>query len=74
MVNSWPRPLSTNDIESFLGYTGYYRLFVEVFSSITFPLTALIQNKSKFEWSESYKKSFQLLNDRVNSVTVLTFP
>jgi len=73
-VKSWPRPLSPSDIRSFLGLAGYYRRFVEGFSSIASPLTALTQKKSKFEWSESCERSFQLLKDKPTSAPVLTLP
>ena len=58
-VKSWPRPLSPIDIRRFLGLAGYYRRFVEGFSSIASPLTALTQKKAKFVWSEACEKSFQ---------------
>ncbi|WMV13718.1 hypothetical protein MTR67_007103 [Solanum verrucosum] len=57
-VKSWPRHLTLSDIRSFLGLTGYYRRFVEGFSSIASPLTALTHKKAKFEWSEACEKSF----------------
>nr|XP_016496669.1 PREDICTED: uncharacterized protein LOC107815573 [Nicotiana tabacum] len=40
-VKNWPRPTSVSDIRSFLGLAGYYRRFVEGFSSISSPLTRL---------------------------------
>ena len=30
-VQSWPRPMSTTDINIFLGLAGYYRIFLGVF-------------------------------------------
>ncbi|WMV13401.1 hypothetical protein MTR67_006786 [Solanum verrucosum] len=57
-VKSSPRPLSPTDIQSFLGLAGYYRRFLEGFSSIASPLTALTQKKSKFEWSEACDQIF----------------
>ena len=57
-VKQWPRPTSTTDIRSFLGLAGYYRRFVEGFSSITTPLTRLTQKMVKFEWSDDCEKSF----------------
>uniref|UniRef100_A0A0V0HH59 Putative ovule protein n=1 Tax=Solanum chacoense TaxID=4108 RepID=A0A0V0HH59_SOLCH len=71
-VKGWPRPLTPTDIRSFLGLTGYYRRFVEDFSSIASPLTALTQKKTKFVWSEACEKSFQELKDRLTSASVLT--
>ncbi|KAH0765418.1 hypothetical protein KY285_001289 [Solanum tuberosum] len=38
-VQNWPRPTSLTDIKSFLGLAGYYRRFIEGFSSISSPLT-----------------------------------
>ena len=47
-VKQCPRPNSPADIKSLLGLAGYYRRFVERFSSIALPLTKLTQNKVKF--------------------------
>ncbi|KAH0743176.1 hypothetical protein KY290_031169 [Solanum tuberosum] len=71
-VKGWPRPLTLTDIKSFLGLAGYYRRFVEGFSSIDSPLTALTQKKAKFVWSKACEKSFQELKDRLTSAPVLT--
>ncbi|XP_069146574.1 uncharacterized protein [Solanum lycopersicum] len=51
-VKQWLRPTSTTDIKSFLGLAGYYRRFVEGFSSITVPLTRLTQKIVKFQQSD----------------------
>ncbi|XP_050938651.1 uncharacterized protein LOC127148602 [Cucumis melo] len=40
-ITSWPRPSTVSKVHSFLGLTGYYRRFVEGFSSVASPLTQL---------------------------------
>ena len=40
--------------------------------SIASPLTALTLKKSKFVWSESIEKRFQILKDRLTSALLLT--
>ncbi|WMV30001.1 hypothetical protein MTR67_023386, partial [Solanum verrucosum] len=74
VVKSWPRPLTLSDIRSFFGLAGYYRRFVEAFSSTTSPLMALTQKKAKFIWSEACEKSFQELKDILASALMFTLP
>ena len=44
-----PKPLTPIDIRSFLGLAGYYRRFMEGFSSIVVSLTALTKKKSSLK-------------------------
>ena len=71
-VRNWPRPLTPTDIRSFLGLAGYYRRFVDVFSSIASPFTTLTQKKVKVEWSDDYEKGFEKLKDNLPSPPMLT--
>ncbi|KAH0757858.1 hypothetical protein KY290_021351 [Solanum tuberosum] len=73
-VQNWPRPTSPTEIRSFLGLAGYYRRFIEGFSSIASPLTKLTQKTVKFQWSEACEKSFQELKKRLITAPVLTLP
>jgi len=57
-VKSWPKPLSPSNIRSFFGLVGYYKRFVDGFSSIASELIALTQKKDKFLWSEACESSF----------------
>ncbi|WMV58563.1 hypothetical protein MTR67_051948 [Solanum verrucosum] len=74
VVQNWPRPTSPTDIRSFLGLDGYYKKFVERFSSISYPLTKLAQKTSKFQWPEACEKRFQQLKTRLTIALVLTLP
>lgn len=73
-AKNWPRPTSPIDIRSFLGLTGYYRRFVDGFSSLSSPLTKLTQKKVKFQWYDEGEKSFQELKTRLTTAPVLTLP
>ena len=57
-VSKWAAPTSVTEVRSFLGLAGYYRRFVEGFSSIAAPLTALTRKGKKYEWTEKCAKIF----------------
>ncbi|XP_070002973.1 uncharacterized protein [Nicotiana sylvestris] len=48
VVMTWPRPMNTTEVHCFLGLAGYYRRFVDGFSSISAPLTKLTHKGAKF--------------------------
>jgi hypothetical protein len=53
------RPTNVHEIRSFLGLVGYYRRFVEGFSKLFGPLTALTKKNARFEWTDECEHSFQ---------------
>ncbi|KAL0553650.1 hypothetical protein IC582_007550 [Cucumis melo] len=46
-VVNWERPISATEVRSFLGLAGYYRRFIEDFSRLALPLTALTRKNVK---------------------------
>ena len=50
-IEDWPTPTSVTDIRCFLGLTGYYKKFIENFSRIACPMTALQKKENKFLWT-----------------------
>ena len=71
VVIKWERPTIVTEIRSFLGLAGYYRRFIEVFSTIASPLTQLTRKEVKFEWFVDCEKSYQELKERLTSTQVL---
>ncbi|KAL5560612.1 hypothetical protein UlMin_036823 [Ulmus minor] len=71
-VSKWAAPTSVTEIRSFLGLAGYYRRFVEGFSTLAAPLTALTKKDRKYEWSDKCEQSFQELKRRLTKRTIQT--
>ena len=66
------QPKNVTEIQSFLGLTEYYRLFMEHFSLIFTPLTRLTRKGVKFEWDKKCEQSFQKLKNCLITAPILT--
>ncbi|KAL5581546.1 hypothetical protein UlMin_013988 [Ulmus minor] len=73
-VSKWPTPTNVTEIRSFLGLAGYYRRFVEGFSTLAAPLTALTKKDRRYEWTDKCERSFQELKERLTSAPILVLP
>jgi hypothetical protein len=60
------------EICSFLGLAGYYRWFVQNFSSIAKPLTTLTEKSVDFEWDNDCEVSFQTLKHKLVKAPILS--
>ena len=73
-VKNWEAPTSPTEVRSFLGLAGYYRRFIENFSKIALPMTALTQKDRKFVWGAEEEKAFQHLKQKLCNAPILSFP
>ncbi|KZV22344.1 hypothetical protein F511_20441 [Dorcoceras hygrometricum] len=60
-VLNWERPRNVSEIRSFLGLAGYYRRFIEGFSSIAKPMTQLTQKDKRLFGLSSVRMLFNCL-------------
>jgi hypothetical protein len=73
-IVEWERPTNVREIHSFLGLAGYYWRFINGFSALFGPLTALTRKNAPYVWSDECKASFQELKQISVSTPVLTLP
>ncbi|KAI3723564.1 hypothetical protein L2E82_35236 [Cichorium intybus] len=48
----WEVPKTPSEIRSFLGLAGYYRRFIQGFSTVAVPLTRLTKKNAAFRWGK----------------------
>jgi hypothetical protein len=56
-----------------LGLAGYYRRFIEGFSKLAKPMTALLEKNAKFIWFEKCQANFEELKKKLTTAPVLIF-
>ena len=73
-ILKWERPMNVTEIHSFLRLAGFYRRFIEGFSTIASPMTRLTWKEVKFEWLKECEASFQEFKSKLTSAPVLALP
>ncbi|WZZ33532.1 hypothetical protein YC2023_016933 [Brassica napus] len=73
-IRDWPSPTTVGKVRSLHGLAGFYRRFVQNFSTIAAPLTGVIKKNIGFKWEQAQKKAFQILKGKLTQALLLTLP
>ncbi|XP_016111087.1 uncharacterized mitochondrial protein AtMg00860-like [Sinocyclocheilus grahami] len=72
---NWPVPTTVKELQRFLGFANFYRRFIYHYSSITSPLTNMLQNKPKsLSWTPAAMEAFEALRKAFTSAPLLIHP
>ena len=73
-AQDWPEPKSVTEVRQFLGFTGFYRYFIEGYSNIAQPLLRLTQKATPWHWEKEQQQAFDELKARMATQPVLRQP
>ena len=76
-IRNFPRPTTARQLRAFIGLCSYYRRFVNNFSTIIAPMTALIgkrKGKEAIAWCSEAETSFISLKEALTQAPVLACP
>lgn len=74
IIKNYPRPNTVKAVQSFLGLCSYFRRYVNFFSQISKPLTALLKKERPFVWTEQQQESLEKLQRALADDVMLSFP
>jgi molecular chaperone DnaK (HSP70) len=69
-IMKWERPIRIKELQSFLGFCNFYRLFIEDFSRVAKPLHRLTA-ATEWEWTQEQQRAFEHLKQALTSAPVL---
>ena len=81
-VKTWPRPQTTKDLRSFLGFASYYRRFIQNFAKIAGCLHDLVKDTSEGKkksinitrlWTTEHEDAFEGLKIALTTAPVLQY-
>jgi len=67
-------PKCVRDVRAFFGLASYYRKFVQNFSSIAEPLSALTKKGVRLSWSPEAQQAFERLKRALAETVTLAYP
>ena len=73
-VKEWPTPTCVRDVQSFTGFTNYYRRYIKDYSKIAIPLYELTRKGVQFKWTAECTIAFQKLKQALCTAPVLLLP
>ncbi len=74
-IKTWPQPTTIKELQRFLGFSNFYRRFIQNYSTLTNPLTNLLRNKPKsLSWSIAANEAFEKLKTSFTQAPILVHP
>ncbi len=73
-VKEWPEPTGPSPLRSFLGLANFFRRFIQGYSSLVAPLTALTSAKTPWNWTDQCRRAFEGVKRALTQAPVLILP
>jgi len=73
-VKKWVAPHNVREVRKFLGFTGYYRYFIQDYSKKARPLLYLTHNTTPWHWGHEQQTAFETLRNAMCDKPVLRQP
>jgi transposase InsO family protein len=70
-IKDWKSPKCVKDVQAFLGFANFYRRFIQGFSALAAPLSALTRKDTPFLWTEKTEAAFQALKQAFTTAPIL---
>ena len=72
-ITQWPTPTTIKELNTFLGFCGYYRTFIPEFSKLTNEMNTM-KKETKLVWDEVLEEKFKLLKEEFSKSPVRSYP
>jgi len=73
-VTECPTPSNRKEVQSFLGFTNFYRRFIQGFSHLARPLFDLTWKDTEWRWGAEEQSALDSLKERITTAPILALP
>ena len=72
---NWPTPTTVKEVQRFLGFSNYYRRFIQGFGQVAAPITSLLKGGPvRLQGTAEVDRAFSHLRALFSSSTMLAHP
>ena len=72
-ITQWPTPKTIKELNTWLGFTSYYRSFLPNYSQLTNEMNSMRKEK-QLVWTEEMEKKFKILKQEFSKMPVRSYP
>ena len=72
-ILEWPEPTTVKELNTFLGFTGYYRAFIKEYATLTRDMNGQRKEK-KLTWTEQMSADFRELKEKFKKKPIRAYP
>lgn len=73
-IATYKKPTNKNEVQSFLGFAGWHRKFIEKYAEKTSPLVELIKKAVPFKWTAEQENAYQTIKTDLLNADILRNP
>jgi hypothetical protein len=74
VILNMPHPMNAKRLQTTLGHTRYYRLFIRNYTCTTTPLEKLLKKYETFTWKPKCDQAFDTLKENLSTGPILIYP
>lgn len=74
LIKNWAVPTNTSELARFLGFTGYFRNFIDQYAAFTSTLTQLLHKDVEWYFGSSHITTFEFLKKCLVNYPILRLP
>ena len=72
-IQDWPEPETVKELNTFLGYSGYYRSFLKDYSELTYEMNQQRRAKT-LEWTKQMSENFKKIKEAFMKRPIRSYP
>jgi hypothetical protein len=73
-IETWPTPTNVKQLQQFLGFANFYRMFIHNYTRVIHPMLQLLKKDTTFTWTSACEDAFAALKHAFLNAPIIRHP